>query len=180
MPPLPEPSRCLALAPFAPLVAASVCWRHAQVWLLGAMLAPGARTVTAALRVMGLSCARHITNGHRVLNRAGWSLRQAGRMLMGWLMSVMPPGATIVLGADDTVERRCGGGSRPRAAIARWCDPARRMSSALQPKMGLEDALGPGALESAGVGLALAHRMVLAGEKGDHAGTRPASTGCGQ
>ena len=116
MPPLPE-AIILALAPFAPLVAQRV-WRHAQVWLLGAMLAPGARTVTAALRVMGLSCARHITNGHRVLNRASWSLRQAGRMLMGWLMtSLMPPGVTIVLGADDTVERRCG-----RRITAKGCD----------------------------------------------------------
>jgi DDE superfamily endonuclease len=107
MPPLPE-AIILVLAPFAPLFSQRV-WRHAQVLLLGAMLAPGARTVTAALRVMGLSCERHFTNDHRVLNRARWSLRQAGRMLLGWLMtSLMPPGATIVLGADDTVERRCG------------------------------------------------------------------------
>jgi hypothetical protein len=107
MPPLPD-AIILVLAPFAPLFSPRV-WRHAQVLLLGAMLAPGARTVTAALRVMGLSCERHFTNYHRVLNRASWSLRQAGRILLGWLMtSLMPPGATIVLGADDTVERRSG------------------------------------------------------------------------
>jgi hypothetical protein len=107
MPPLPE-AIILVLAPFAPLFSPRV-WRHAQVLLLGAMLAPGARTVTAALRVMGLSCERHFTNYHRVLNRASWSLRQAGRMLLGWLItSLMSPGATIVLGADDTVERRSG------------------------------------------------------------------------
>ena len=107
MPPLPD-AIILVLAPFAPLFSPRV-WRHAQVLLLGAMLAPGARTVTAALRVMGLSCERHCTNDHRVLNRASWSLRQAGRILLGWLMtSLMPPGATIVLGADDTVERRSG------------------------------------------------------------------------
>jgi hypothetical protein len=53
------------------------------------------------------------------LNRARWSLRQAGRMLVGGLMtSLLPPGAPSVLGADDTVERRSGrritakGGSR--------------------------------------------------------------------
>ena len=107
MPPLPE-AIILVLAPFAPLFSPRV-WRHAQVLLLGAMLAPGARTVTAALRVMGLSCERHFTNDHRVLNRASWSLRQAGRILLGWLItSLMPPGATIVLGANDTVERRSG------------------------------------------------------------------------
>ena len=46
MPPLPE-AIILVLAPFAPLFSCRV-WCHAQVWLLGAMLAPSARTVTAA------------------------------------------------------------------------------------------------------------------------------------
>jgi DDE superfamily endonuclease len=107
MPPLPE-AIILVLAPFAPLFSQRV-WPHAQVLLLGAMLAPGARTVTAALRVMGLSCEPHFTNYHRVLNRATWSARQGSRMLLGLLMTrLVPPGATIVLGADDTVERRTG------------------------------------------------------------------------
>ncbi|MGH8055638.1 MAG: transposase, partial [Candidatus Entotheonellia bacterium] len=73
------------------------------------MLAPGARTVTAALRVMGLSAERHFTHDHRVLNRATWSGRHASRMLLGLLLTcVVPSGATVVLGADDTVERRSG------------------------------------------------------------------------
>jgi hypothetical protein len=77
--------------------------------LLGAILAPGARTVTTALRVMGLSCERHFTNDHRVLNRATWSARQGSRILLGLLVTLLiPPGATIVLGADDTRERRTG------------------------------------------------------------------------
>ena len=33
-------------------------WEHAQVLLIGAILAPGKRTVTAALRVMGLNTFR--------------------------------------------------------------------------------------------------------------------------
>jgi DDE superfamily endonuclease len=62
--------------------------------------------------------SRHFTNDHRVLNRASWSLRQAGRMLLGWLLTaLMSPGATIVLGADDTVARRCG-----RRITAKGCD----------------------------------------------------------
>jgi hypothetical protein len=73
------------------------------------MLAPGARTVTAALRVMGLAAERHLTNDHRVLNRATWSARHGSQMLLGLLVTLLvPPGATIVLGADDTVERRSG------------------------------------------------------------------------
>src|SRR6266511_2912266 len=107
MPPLPE-AIILVLAPFAPLFSHRV-WLHAQLLLLGAMLAPGARTVTAALRVMGLSGERHFTHDHRVLNRATWSARQAGRILLGRLVTrLVPPGAPIVLGADDTAERRSG------------------------------------------------------------------------
>ena len=105
--PLPE-AIIQVLAPFAPLFSVRV-WRHAQVLLLGAMLASGTRTVTTALRVMGLSAERHFTNYHRVLNRAVWSARQGSRVLLGLLITLLvPPGATIVLGADDTVERRSG------------------------------------------------------------------------
>jgi hypothetical protein len=107
MPPLPD-AIILVLAPFAPLFSQRV-WLHAQLLLLGAMLAPGARTVTAALRAMGLSGERHFTNYHRVMNRATWSAHQASRILLGLLVtSLVPPGAALVLGADDTVERRRG------------------------------------------------------------------------
>lgn len=107
MPHLPE-EIIQVLAPFAPLFSDRV-WLHAQVLLLGAILAPQARTVTAALRVMGLAMERHFTNYHRVLNRATWSARQGSRILLGMLIALLvPPGATIVFGADDTVERRSG------------------------------------------------------------------------
>lgn len=79
IPPLPD-AIILLLAPFAPLFSARV-WRHAQVLLLGAVLTPGSRTVTGALRVMGLALEGHFTNDHRVLNRATWSARHGSRML---------------------------------------------------------------------------------------------------
>jgi DDE superfamily endonuclease len=117
MPPLPEAS-ILVVAPFAPLVSERV-WLPAPVLLLGGILTPGPRTVTAALRVMGLAMERHFTHAHRVLNRAIWSARQGRRMLLGLLiMLLVSPGATLVLGADDMGERRAGrqitaqGGSR--------------------------------------------------------------------
>jgi DDE superfamily endonuclease len=107
MPPLPE-AIIPVLAPFAPLFSHRV-WRHAQLLLLGALLTPSARTVTAALRATGLAAERHFTNYHRVLNRATWSARQGSRMLLRMLVTqLVPPEATIVLGADDTVERRRG------------------------------------------------------------------------
>ena len=102
MPPLPE-AIILVLAPFAPLFSHRV-WLHAQVLLLGAMLAPGARTVTAALRVMGLAMERHFTNYHRVLNRATWSARHGSRILLGLLITLLvPPGRRLSWG------RRHGG-----------------------------------------------------------------------
>src|SRR6266550_9597538 len=107
MPPLPE-AIIPVLAPFAPLFSDRV-WLHAQLLLLGAMLTPGARTVTAALRAMGLAAEHRFTNYHRVLNRATWSARQGSRILLELLITLLvPAGATIVLGADDTVERRSG------------------------------------------------------------------------
>ena len=107
MPPLPG-AIILVLAPFA-LLFSQRSWRHAQVLLLGAIVTPGARTVTAALRAMGLAAECHFTNYHRVLNRATWSARQGSRILLGVLITLLvPPGATIVLGADDPVERRSG------------------------------------------------------------------------
>ena len=107
MPPLPD-AIILVLAPFAPLLSQRV-WLQAQLLRLGAMLAPGTRTVTAALRAMGLSGARHFTHDHRVLHRATWSAHQASRRLLGLLVTrLVPPEAAMVLGADDTVARRRG------------------------------------------------------------------------
>jgi hypothetical protein len=64
------------LAPFAPLFSKRL-WPHAQVLLMGAILAPGKRTVSAALRAAGLGRARRFERYHRVLNRAAWSSREA-------------------------------------------------------------------------------------------------------
>ena len=52
MPSLP-PEMIVVLAPFAQLFSDRV-WVHAQVLVLGALLAPGKRTVSSCLRVMGL------------------------------------------------------------------------------------------------------------------------------
>ena len=57
------------LHPFATLFR-SPTWLKAQILLVGAILAPGQRTVAAALRVMGLSDDRNYARYHQVLNRA--------------------------------------------------------------------------------------------------------------
>ena len=57
-------------------------WRHALVLVAGALLAPGRRTVTAALRVMGLERAPGFAIHHRVLSHARWSSRAVGHRLL--------------------------------------------------------------------------------------------------
>src|SRR5687767_5065652 len=84
-------------------------WEWAKVLLVGAILAPGTRTVTAALRVMGLSEDIQFQNYHRVLNRDKWSSRHLSRILLRLLLrAFVPPDAPVVLGLDDHIERRRG------------------------------------------------------------------------
>ncbi len=83
-------------------------WRYAERLLVGAILAPGIRTVASALRVLGLADERHFVNYHRVLSRAPWSPRAASRILLALLVRAFVPTGPIVLGLDDTIERRRG------------------------------------------------------------------------
>jgi DDE superfamily endonuclease len=106
MPTLPR-DMLLLLAPFAPLFSRRV-WRRALVLLAGALLAPGRRTVTAALRVMGLAQDRRFERYHRVLSRARWSGLAVGRVLLGLLVAAFVPAGPLVLGVDETLERRRG------------------------------------------------------------------------
>ena len=102
------PSRFAAvILCFAPLFRER-SWRHAEVLLIGAILAPGRRTVTSILRITGLSRERRFSNYHRVLNRAAWSGRAAGRVLLGLLLDAFAPKGPVLLGLDDTIERRRG------------------------------------------------------------------------
>ena len=92
---------------FAPLFFHGV-WRCAFSLLIGAMLAPGKRTVTSALRAMGLSGETRFLRYHRVLSRAAWSCRQASRILLRMLVATFAPTGPLVLVMDDTIERRWG------------------------------------------------------------------------
>lgn len=106
MPTLPAELLPLIVA-FQALFSKSI-WINAQVLLVGAILAPGKRTVTACLRMMGKSNDRHFQNYHRVLNRARWSALQAARILLQLLIAAFAPTGELVFGLDDTIERRRG------------------------------------------------------------------------
>ena len=84
-------------------------WDWVQVLVVGAILAPGQRTVASVLRVMGLSGERQYQNYHRVLNRARWSEGELSRRLLGLLVAAfVPADGPVVVGLDETIERRRG------------------------------------------------------------------------
>jgi hypothetical protein len=121
------------LALFAPLFTPSV-WAHAQVLVVGAILTPGRRTVTAILSVMGLRQSPHFQNYPRVLNRACWSSRALSQTLLRVLIEVFVSQGPIVLGLDDTLERRRGKQSKAKG-IDR--DPVRSSHSHFVKASGL-------------------------------------------
>ena len=83
-------------------------WCQAQVLVVGAILTTGKRTITSVLGVMGLTQEEHFQNYHRVLNRAVWSSLEASRILLIMLVTVFVPCGPIIMGMDDTIERRKG------------------------------------------------------------------------
>ena len=109
-------------------------WRCAEQLLIGAILAPGARTVASVLRVLGCSRERHFVNYHRVLSRAVWSPRAAARVLLHLLIKAFVPRGPVVLGIDDTIERRRGARI---AAKGIYRDPVRSSHSHFVKASGL-------------------------------------------
>jgi hypothetical protein len=106
MPPLPE-SIITVLGAFVPLFSRPA-WCHAQMLLVGAILCRGPHTVTAVLRVMGRGGERRFEKYHRVLSRACWSGLQGAKILLGLLVLLMPRGWPLLMGVDETIERRSG------------------------------------------------------------------------
>jgi DDE superfamily endonuclease len=105
--PLP-PGFLSCLAGFADLFTRPT-WPNALMLLAGVILTPGRRTVAAALRILGRERDPKFCTFHRILNRAAWSSRvAASRLLLLLIASFLPAAAPIVIGFDDTIERRWG------------------------------------------------------------------------
>jgi hypothetical protein len=114
------------LAPFAPLFSERV-FEHVQVLLSGAILAPGKRTVSSALRAMGLDQQKTFHRYHRVLSHAVWSSLKASRVLLDSLVEAfVAEGEPLVVGIDETLERRQG---KKISAKGIYRDPARSSRS---------------------------------------------------
>lgn len=95
------------LLPFAPLFSTPV-WQNACTLFIGAILSISKRTVTSALKVMGLKDEKRFTNYHRVLNRAKWNALNAAKILLGRIVSVIPATWPLIVLVDETIERRKG------------------------------------------------------------------------
>jgi len=84
-------------------------WDRALVLVVGTLLARGRRTVTAALKQMGLHDEADFTLFHQVLNRASWSCLLMSRLLLQLLVNTfVAAGGTVEIVIDETLERRWG------------------------------------------------------------------------
>src|SRR5262245_39385802 len=120
------PSDIMALlVPFAPLFSSRV-WRHVPLLVAGALLVAGRRLVSAVLRVVGWGQLATFQTYHRVLNRAVWSSLGASRILFGLLVSTFAPAGPLVVGIDETIERRRG---QKIGAAGIYRDPVRSSRS---------------------------------------------------
>jgi DDE superfamily endonuclease len=109
------------MGPFLGCFTAST-WNHVLVLVAGGVLCPGRRTVTAALRVMGLDQTASFAVYHRVLSTARWSARLAARQLLLLLVIAFAPQGPVIIALDDTIERRWGRKIRMRGI---YRDPVR-------------------------------------------------------
>src|ERR687897_3142226 len=81
------------------------CFTGATLVLVaGALLSPGRRTVSAALRVLDQSASFAVY--HRVLSTARWSARRLAHRLLHLLVAAFVRDGPVVI--DDTIERRWG------------------------------------------------------------------------
>ena len=97
-------------------------WDHVLVLVAGVVLTPGKHTVSAALRIMGLSQAGDFALYHHVLSQARWDSRAIARKLLTMILDRFLPVGALIIGVDDTIERRWG----PKiAARGIYRDPVR-------------------------------------------------------
>ncbi|MGO9743891.1 MAG: transposase [Roseiarcus sp.] len=109
-------------------------WSRILVLVAGAVLSPGKRTVTQALRVMGLADQPGFRRYHEALSRARWDSRDVARRLLRHLLAVLWPAGEVVIAIDDTIERRWGAKIEARGI---YRDPVRSSRGMLVKTSGL-------------------------------------------
>jgi hypothetical protein len=96
------------LAPFRTIMTAPTL-ANGEVLVCGGILAPGCRTITAALRAMGLVDEKGFTRYHRFFNRATYAALLMSQVLLVILVTLfLSVGAEILIVFDASIERRYG------------------------------------------------------------------------
>lgn len=103
-----SPSKLASLSLIFESLFSKRLWQSVQILLTGAILSVGTRTVTAALRVVGMAEDTRFQRFHRVLSRAKWSSVKASRRLLLALIDAFVPEGPLIMALDDTIERRRG------------------------------------------------------------------------
>jgi hypothetical protein len=81
------------------------------------------RTVCSALRTVDGASDQGFSRFHRFLSRGVWPSLQGSRILLRLLVKAfVPDGQKLVVGVDDSIERRRGGKIRDKGI---YCDPVR-------------------------------------------------------
>src|SRR5260370_17727416 len=93
------------LSEFAPAPYGQSTWYKAEVLVVGAILATGKRTVSAVLRVMGLSQERNYPKYHQVLSWAVWSGLEVSVILLRLLLQTFPVNGPLVFVLAETIHR---------------------------------------------------------------------------
>ncbi len=132
--PTPSPEITQLLQVFA-IAFTAPTFAKALVLVYGTILAPGRRTVTAALRAMGLADEKRFEKYHRVLNRDRWSPWVLSQLLLSLIIRVcLPADAPLLLVVDETLERRWG----HKIKYKGWFrDPLRSTASRVSKALGV-------------------------------------------
>jgi hypothetical protein len=102
---------CKAAGPLVGALSVAFTRRTFQrvvVLIVGAVLSPRRRTVTAILRAAGPLAAGHWSDYHRVLCRRVWSNWRLGKLLAAMVLELVPAGEPVVVPVDDNTVRRDG------------------------------------------------------------------------
>ena len=137
----------------------AAAWRHVLVLVGGSLLAPGRRTVAGALRVTGLGQAAGFAVYHRLLSHGSWCSRALAHRLLLLLVAAFVPDGPVVVGLDDTIERRWGARIAARGI---YRDPVRssrgHFAQGQRPALALRHAARPCPLGRVRLGPALPDR----------------------
>lgn len=112
----------IRLLPFAAMFT-QPSWLNAVALATGALLCLNRRTVCGALRAVDGAADKGFSRFHRFLSRGAWSGLQGSKILLGLLLKAfVPDDQPVVVGVDDTIERRRGSKIRDKGI---YRDPVR-------------------------------------------------------